>query len=251
MAGRIMVIAGKESFMVRALVKKIKDSGFEAVVVKDDVNSVHAAWDSADVYTYYLETSEKVNMKLITFMKDQLSATGSKLVLIGEKSDAGIVREKMNPSLILETFLRPLDTSKYIQKVGDYLAKGKDNASEKKSVMIVDDDPTYMGLIRGWLKDEYNVIMAASGAQALSNLALKHVDLILLDYEMPVVDGSQVLEMLRSDKTYAKIPVFFLTGKSDKESVMKVLEMKPDNYVLKTVEREDLLMMLRKFFMGM
>ena len=73
-------------------------------------------------------------------------------------------------------------------------------------------------------------------------------DLILLDYEMPVISGPQVLEMIRSESKVDGIPVIFLTGKGDRESVMKVLAMKPDGYLLKSMERAKLLAAIDDFF---
>ena len=69
---------------------------------------------------------------------------------------------------------------------------------------------------------------------AISLLTQHHVDLILLDYEMPVVSGLQVLEMLRSEPATANIPVIFLTAKDDRETVMKVVAAHPEKYLLKT-----------------
>jgi CheY-like chemotaxis protein len=76
------------------------------------------------------------------------------------------------------------------------------------------------------------------------------VDLILLDYEMPVTDGPQVLEMLRADPDTKDIPVIFLTGKGDKESVMSVVSLKPDGYFLKTMGKKDLLEKIKVFFVS-
>ena len=91
--------------------------------------------------------------------------------------------------------------------------------------------------------------MANSGLQAIKWLGKNHADLILLDHEMPVTSGPQVLEMLRSDHETARIPVFFLTGKSDKASVMQVVNLKPEGYLLKSVmDRIELLEALEKFF---
>ena len=73
-------------------------------------------------------------------------------------------------------------------------------------------------------------------------------DLILLDYEMPVTSGPQVLEMIRSETKTDTIPVIFLTGKGDRESVMKVLALKPDGYLLKSMEKAALLKSLEEFF---
>ena len=65
---------------------------------------------------------------------------------------------------------------------------------------------------------------------------------------MPVTSGPQVLEMLRNDDETKDIPVMFLTGKSDKKSVMEVIALKPEGYFLKTIEREELLEKLKEFF---
>ena len=118
----------------------------------------------------------------------------------------------------------------------------------RKSILVVDDDPNYLGLVRDWLKGSYKVSMANSGLQAIKWLGKNKVDLILLDHEMPVTSGPQVLEMLRSDLETKDIPVMFLTGKSDKESVMKVVALRPEGYFLKTISREELLKQLKDFF---
>lgn len=73
-------------------------------------------------------------------------------------------------------------------------------------------------------------------------------DLILLDYEMPVTSGPQVLEMIRSESRGDSIPVIFLTGKGERESVLKVLALKPDGYLLKSMERSKLLAAIDEFF---
>ena len=117
-----------------------------------------------------------------------------------------------------------------------------------KSVLIVDDDVSYMSIISEWLKGSYRVSMANSGMQAIKWLAKNKVDLILLDYEMPVTSGPQVLEMLKSESETKSIPVMFLTGKSDKESVMKVVALKPEGYFLKTIKKKELLKILDNFF---
>ena len=58
---------------------------------------------------------------------------------------------------------------------------------------------------------------------------------------MPVVDGPQVLQMLRQEKSTRGIPVVFLTGVGTKEEVERVLQLKPNGYVLKSTTREKLL----------
>ena len=74
------------------------------------------------------------------------------------------------------------------------------------------------------------------------------VDLVLLDYDMPVMTGPQVLETLRHNPKISQTPVMFLTGKSDRKSVINVVNLKPDGYILKSSGRDDILASLFKFF---
>ena len=90
--------------------------------------------------------------------------------------------------------------------------------------------------------------MANSGMNAIALLSKKKIDLILLDYEMPVLDGPKVLEMLRQEPSTKDIPVMFLTGKDDKESVMNVMALKPERYLLKNQPPETLLQNIEEYF---
>ena len=116
----------------------------------------------------------------------------------------------------------------------------------KKQILIVDDDPTYAGMVRTWIKDFYKTDILTSGKQVLMFLDKKKVDLILLDYEMPIINGPQVFKMLKRDSMTANIPIVFLTGVGSAEEVKQVLALKPDGYVLKSTTREQLLEYLKE-----
>ena len=65
---------------------------------------------------------------------------------------------------------------------------------------------------------------------------------------MPVANGPQILEMLREDLDNASIPVMFLTGKSDRDSVLSVVSLQPVDYLLKTIDKTTLKEKLKNFF---
>ena len=102
-------------------------------------------------------------------------------------------------------------------------------------------------MVQEWLSEEYAVDVVNDGMQTITYLLSNPVDLVLLDYEMPVVDGSQVLGMLGSHKDTANIPVVFLTGVKTKTSVERVVRMHPEGYILKTVTKEELLATVEQF----
>ena len=83
---------------------------------------------------------------------------------------------------------------------------------------------------------------------AIRAITLNRPDLILLDYEMPVCDGRQTLEMLRSEKEFEDIPVIFLTGRRDPESMIKVMPLKPAGYLLKNSKPAEIKKEIDHFF---
>jgi CheY-like chemotaxis protein len=176
-----------------------------------------------------------------------MSEDGKKLILAGDKLDVQDALENVSGDIVYRTFFRPVDNEAFVGAITE-LFKKIESGDFKKSILVVDDDPGYLTLVREWLKDTYKVAMVNSGLQALKWLGKNKADLILLDHEMPVTTGPQVLEMLRSDEDTKNIPVIFLTGKGDKESVMAVVALRPEGYFLKTIEKEELLEKLREFF---
>lgn len=122
----------------------------------------------------------------------------------------------------------------------------KAHVAEKKHILIVDDDKTTLRLLKTALEEKrYNVTAVADGALAEKYLQTKTADLILLDYLMPKESGADVLRMIRSEKRLSDIPVIFLTGVSDAELVQDVISMKPQGYLLKPINMERLMIMIR------
>ncbi len=79
-------------------------------------------------------------------------------------------------------------------------------------LLAVDDDPLNLMMIQRAFKEEADVVTLDSGAKALDWLAENQVDLVLLDLRMPVMDGFEVLRILKKDSKTSNIPVIFLTG---------------------------------------
>jgi len=104
--------------------------------------------------------------------------------------------------------------------------------------------------LREGLSTSYKVLPANSGANALKILSRAKPDLILLDYEMPEMNGPQVFESLRNNPDTAKIPVMFLTAKNDSESIAKIETLKPEGHMMKTLPLREIKDMIQKFFDG-
>ena len=71
-------------------------------------------------------------------------------------------------------------------------------ATAKKHILVIDDDPVQLRMIKGFLEDIYEVTLIPSGKTAIEYLIDYSPDLILLDYEMPLYNGPTVLKIIRS-----------------------------------------------------
>ena len=142
-------------------------------------------------------------------------------------------------------------TENAMSAVEQYLNQNKAEKiaiSHKKKVLIVDDSVFILKTMQKVLSDGYEVLTAASGMGAIRSITLDRPDLILLDYEMPVCKGDHILEMIRSEEEFADIPVVFLTSRVDREHVKKVLKLKPDGYLSKSLPPEEIKNQVNNFF---
>lgn len=102
-----------------------------------------------------------------------------------------------------------------------------------KKILVVDDSPIVLRSIREILKDKYTVVLSPQGSKAIELAVRYEVDLILLDYEMPDVNGLEVFKQIKKDVLTSHIPVIFLTGMTDKTKIVEVLSYQPAGYILK------------------
>ncbi len=171
------------------------------------------------------------------------------VIIIGGKEDASKMADR---GLLADgwiTFLyRPVKAEQIAVCVSKILnpyggvkkEKVKERKEEKKTILVVDDSPMFLRSIRAVLIKKYDVMFATSGPLAIASIAKKKPDLILLDYVMPVCDGAQTMKMLKSEKETKDIPVIFLTANAKRDSVMKVIDLQPDDYLLKPPSEERL-----------
>ena len=108
----------------------------------------------------------------------------------------------------------------------------------KKHILVVDDDRTVLKMLKTALDGDYDVTTMANGALVDRILDAKKVDMIILDYEMPVETGADVFRRIKKKPSAANIPVCFLTGVSEKEKIMEVMSLKPHGYLLKPIDMD-------------
>ena len=118
----------------------------------------------------------------------------------------------------------------------------------KKQVLVVDDELHITTLLCAALKvNGYEVCTACDGVEALELIDLKHPDLILLDIQMPRMDGWQVCEKLKGQEATKDIPLIIVTAYGQKENREKSLKLGADDFITKPFEISHLIERVKKF----
>ena len=113
-------------------------------------------------------------------------------------------------------------------------------------ILLADDSSTVRTIARMELESAgYTVLEAPDGEQALALAIAQQPDTILLDIEMPVMDGYETVVALKADPRTADIPVVFLTGRTDAADVVRALKLGGHDYVRKPPEPAELLARVR------
>ncbi len=111
-----------------------------------------------------------------------------------------------------------------------------------------EDGRSNISVIKYWLSPAYNVLCFTDAPSVMKGFSTVTPYLILLDLEMPDTDGCALLKMIREVHPELCTPIIFLTGNNDRDIVIRVLEYKPDGYLLKTSQKDAILDMIRRFF---
>lgn len=107
----------------------------------------------------------------------------------------------------------------------------------KKSIVAVDDSGIILKMLEKLLGGEYAYYGFSKGLRALKYLKEAYTpDLIILDIEMPEIDGYQMLDMIRKKEELKEVPVLFLTSNNDKEHVVKAIKAGANDYIVKPID---------------
>ena len=112
-----------------------------------------------------------------------------------------------------------------------------------KTILVVDDNPTILKMATALLSDTHQIIPARSGDQALAICARRKPDLVILDIEMPDMDGFAVLKRMREDATLglSGIPAVFLSAQPDAAVRRRVTEAGAVDFIAKPFDKPELL----------
>ena len=111
---------------------------------------------------------------------------------------------------------------------------------DKMKILVVDDNTVNLALVEQELQDKYEVIPVISGRRAINYLYRERVDLILLDVQMPIMDGIETLREIRRLENGITVPVCFLTARKERSTVIAGSKLGIMDYILKQFDSNDL-----------
>ncbi len=247
MASRILIISRGYGFMADALKSNLIREGFKAVHAEPVVKKIQEKKKDIDLILliagdYIYDVSEA-----LVYLKDISEDEEIPICIMGYDDELAEIKRFIPEKHIRHVFRRPFDAKNISKQLKD-IAMSIEEKKRGKHILLVDDDPTFLKMLQGWLSGKYRVTAVKSGMQAITYIANHKTDLILLDYDMPITQGPQIMEMIRSEFTSSEIPIIFLTGKSDRESIMNVMRLKPQGYLLKSMTRDDIVAAIGEYF---
>ncbi len=245
---RVLLIGNQKSFMVNAIQRGLEKEMYTVVSAAPTEDAIKELADKPNIYLLYLGDMTMDDAHVLKYINDAIDTERFILYLIGNKDELTLALMYIAKEKIQESYLRPLDIKLLSEQLDTVFDYSEMDESLKKRILIIDDDGAMLRMMKTWLSVKYRVYMASSGKIALSFLAQTPVDLVLLDYEMPVMNGPDVLKEIRNTQEIRDLSVIFLTAKDDKESVMKVVSLKPEKYLLKSMPKDKLISAIDDFF---
>jgi len=242
----ILMITNTQSIISLSMKEQLMAADFRVLTARAETDEINKCKEDLTAVLVFTDETMTENLQAFVFLKDRVMDQDVPVFVVGNLEETDPIEEVLTKRVISQIFQRPIDVKEVVKEISEYIKKN--SSVHKKKILVVDDSGAMLRNVKGWLEHRYQVILANSGAMAIKSLALNKPDLVLLDYEMPVVDGKQVLEMIRSEAEFADIPVIFLTSKGDKESVMKVMALKPEGYLLKTMKPDQIVQTIDEFF---
>lgn len=256
-----ILLAGKNQTTIDDFFYVMNDT-FDCLTtsMRNEDIEAHLTYFNPDAFVYCIVEETRENILKIMNALDVLRRKKVKLILIGETEP---IQEflRLKPELVSKWLYKPIaaatitkeivkmfeeereieEQKRLEEELERKLKEERERANRTKNILIIDDDPMMLRTIKNGLKDKYNVATAVSGKIALTYLEKKtDIDLILLDYEMPVENGPEVFEKIRKMETMQNVPIVFLTGMNETEKIRQVLALKPQGYLLKPIEFDKL-----------
>lgn len=257
---RILLSGGSSTIVSEFF--RFTDSRFKCLTTSSCITDVlnHFELFQPDAYICFIESEYMDALSQIDSVKESSAYNGAPVIIVGpvEACNSIVSHDIKTPDLLIK---RPISTDNLALSVVRFLERwtemGKRPAEVpppapkepvqqeapapapvKKHILVVDDDRSILKLLKTALSEEYEVTTMLNGVLVEKLIESRNVDLIILDYEMPIETGAEIFKRIKKNKKAENIPVCFLTGVSEREKIIEIMRLKPHGYLLKPIDMD-------------
>ncbi len=250
---KILIVSSGAAFMMDTLKKGFDEAGIESFRCEPFSEMIEGYSEYIDMILLYANEDMIKDTDFLKTVSDTCEENFMHLFAVGYPNELAAIEKEINVSLISAEFTRPFDVKELIAGVkaialGEMASDSGIKQPEKKHILICNDDNDFLQNLKKELSSKYRVTAIQRGILAATLAEKDMPDLILLGYELPVTSGPRVMEMIRSKKKTAGIPIVFLTKHADRDTVMKVMQLRPQGYMIKSSNYEDIIVSVDNFF---
>ena len=226
--------------------------GGESYITTLKIYQETAEKNAEDIERYWAERDLRNTVTKVHALKSTSKAVGAlrlgefaaRLEKAGAASDEAAL-EKELPMLLkayrkLAGDLAPLKEFETEEKT-ESVEKENVKAEAGHSILVVDDDVTFLKMAQRWLSDKYSVSVVKSGKQALSYIERHVPELILMDYDMPEQNGAETAQMIKERYGELDIPIVFLTGADDEKTKETLIGLKTKGFISKSASSDEIM----------
>ena len=233
---------------------------FDCLSTTDALNDLtnHFKLFEPNAFLCFLDSAYDGTIDQIRKLRASSAYNSAPIIFVAKEETCEELEEENVHNLADLILMRPITSDNIVLRIISYLreeeirkAKALEKAAKakkfeeepdrKKHILVVDDDRNVLKLLKNVLEEKYEVTATLNGLLVEKVLASKPIDLIILDYEMPIMNGAEVYRKLKESKDYSEIPVCFLTGVSERSKVEEIMALRPSGYLLKPIDMEMLM----------
>lgn len=247
MSYKVAFISATKSFILDAVAKGLRDEHVEAFMYDMSPKEIESLSGQKMILFLSLDELAAQNKVALELINEICLNEKLPLYIMGYGDQIAAARTYLSDKAVTGEYRRPINTKNVVEGLMAGLGLAELRA-KKKIILLVDDSGQVLHTFKEILEPTYTVYMCNSGREALTFLRGRKPDLILLDHEMPGLSGPETLAKIHENPSIANIPVMFLTGKSDKDSVMSAASQAPQGYLLKTMSATQIMERIAEFF---
>lgn len=224
----------------------LRDNNYKTILFSSGEEFLeYAKKDKVDIVLLDIEMPGLNGIQVYDRMKESGALNNIPVIFLTGKEDKDTVLKCIGKGA--DGYLvKPVFRYKLVEKIEEVLTK-INSYKANKTVLMVDDDAEFLKVAKIKLSKYFKVLTVNSGKTALEYLSNHKVDVILLDYFMPLYDGKNILNILRHRETTKNVPVIVVSALSVDEVMNACLKNPPDGVVSKPVNMDELLNMIQRF----